>query len=237
MRIAIALAALALFGCSSTPPPYWWDSTRPKPDQPFKDWVHGLGGYDLLEQAQAVEETSLRLPETSKTAPSWSDLLDELFLERKWDLLYMLLDGRQLPAGHYEALGAEFAVREDERALNLLDEFVGTSKMTRLRPSAVWILGSYCRLPAFARRLSTRLVPIALEDPNPTTRAYAIHGLGMAGQPDSVPVLRMALQDKAPVVRANSPKGVMDTVSQFAEEALQDIEKKTGKTYPRNPPK
>lgn len=230
MKVAAMFVVLALAGCSGTPSPYSWDSTRKKEEFPFRDWVHGLKGYGLQEQVEAVEEEASRLPETPsvKGGPSWSELLDELFLQRRADLLYALLDGRQMPAGPYEALGAELSAREDEQALELLEEFLAMNRMTKLRPSVVWIVGNYARYPRFAKRVTPRLSPIALDDPDPKTRAYAVRGLGLAGNPDSIPVLLLALQDQKPV------KG-QETVSTFAEQALKEIEQKTGKPIPRKP--
>ena len=237
MRTSIVLLVLAVVGCSSTPPTYTWDSTQPKGERPFKDWVHGLGGYDGLAQIEAVEELSSRLPQSAAhgRGPTWEDLMDELFLQKKTELLYAVLQGRQVPRGHFQALGVEFANRQDERAFNLLDSYLASNRMSRYRSNAVTILGCYSRLFEYGRRLTTRMVPIALEDPDPTTRAYAVGVLGDVGQTDSIPVIRMALQDKGKVVELNAPNGVENTVSRHAEEALKRMEEKTGKPIPRKP--
>ncbi|MBI3856686.1 MAG: HEAT repeat domain-containing protein [Planctomycetes bacterium] len=236
MRIAASILLLGLAACAASPPEYQWDPSQPKGKRPFKSWVASLSGLEAARQVEAVERLSWKLgsDDPANRDPHWGDLLEELFFKDRTELLYALLSRREIPANHFESLGNQFAATHDERALRLLDACLEFSRNAAYRRSAVWVLGNYAWNPSLSRALQNRLVPLALADPDATTRAFAVRALGIGGQAESVPVLVSALQDRGLVWVPNGDVG-SNSVGKWAKEALELIEKSTGRPIPRDP--
>jgi hypothetical protein len=240
MRSITALGLLGLSACVSNLD-YRWDPTQPKGKRPFKAWVTMIESLDPQAQVEAVERLSWILDTRTfseangKRIPHWGDLVEELSRKGKVELLYSVLSRKRTPWGHFEELAVGFSKELDERAMRLLERTLEYERAVDdlFRRSAVWALGNFCWNPSFARILSNRLIPLALEDPDATTRAFAVRALGIGAQPDAVPILLTALQDRGPVREPNGGLQ-LDSVGKWASEALEMIERTTGKPVLRD---
>jgi hypothetical protein len=188
---------------------------------------------DAVERLSWTLRTRQECEENCRPGPTWDDLLDELALKGLDEVRYAVLSRKRTPAEHFEALAVRFAGDLDERAMRLLERSLsyGGSGDHLYRRAAVWALGVYSWTPSFARALVNRLVPLALEDPDPTTRAFATRALGIGALPESVPILQAARQDRGSVSILNGSR-LDSTVGGWAEQALDMIEKISGTPGP-----
>jgi hypothetical protein len=87
--------------------------------------------------------------------------------------------------------------------------------------------------PVHGEAVHQRLIDLMREDRDSTTRGFAAQSLASSDRPEAIQALLEALEDKGHVRTPNGSPS--DGVGRRAEQAIREIEARTGRSIPRNP--